>query len=141
MKTIFTTLLALVLSTTAAYSSPIVQSPQITFGGEWCTQNVLGYYSLETKDITICEAASSPEQISETINHERIHYAQDLKDGLDNYTLEPISGKWVVEILFYQEYDSELAQHIRENYDPSRWIIEFEAYKLARLPLGTLLTL
>ena len=141
MKTICSTLLALLLSTTAAYSSPIVQSPQITFGGSGCTENVLGYYSLVTKGITICESASSPALISEVITHERIHYAQDLKDGLDNYTLDTISDYKTVTTLFLRSVDSQLAQHIINNYPPDRWIIEFEAYKLEKLPLGTLLTL
>jgi hypothetical protein len=110
---------------------------------QFCTEAGLqGQYSLVTKIITICYGLSAQDE-AETIQHELVHYYQDKADGLDNTTLTTVSGDDIVQTL-WDNNDYRLAglkAHITENYHPSHYLYELEAYILQNYPTGYVLSL
>jgi hypothetical protein len=105
-----------------------------------CEPDILGSYNRGTNILTLC-SGFTVEQEAETLRHELVHFQQDYKDGLENYTSELLSGESVVQSIWNDDsLYPKVKAHIIKYYQPEQYLIELEAYILQDFPLGYVLT-
>jgi hypothetical protein len=115
-------------------TQPTTTQPTIVFSDS-CPLDVVGFYNAENKVITSCIPESHPDY-TEMVRHEMQHLYQDAQDGLDNYTVAPVSEVSTLQTIWDKlaAAGHPLYHHIKDVYPQDRWLVELEAYLLESAP-------